>query len=70
MTDLEQKIFDLVKKSNGKLSAHQIGHQLKLNREYGSRTKQVVGMAIGRMVKKGIPIQYNWSGYRIIEESK
>lgn len=57
MTELEQKIYDCCQ-SNSNLTAHQISHRLKLNGIYGTKGKQIVGMTIARMRKKGITVSY------------
>lgn len=57
MTELEQKIYDYTKDRNP-LTSHQISHGLKLNRKYGTKGKQIVGMTIGRMLKKGIKVKH------------
>ncbi len=57
--NLEQLICDYCK--DGKcenLTAFQISHKLGIRKYYGARSKQLVGMAIGRLRKKEIYIRY------------
>jgi len=59
MTELEQMIVDYLKpKRSRSVTSHQISHGLNLNNRYGARGKQIVGMTIGRMRKKGIEANY------------
>lgn len=65
MTMLEQRIYNLVAANNGKLNAEAIGAQLSITEHGKTKAKAVIGMTIGRMIKKGVPIEYTWNGYRV-----
>lgn len=57
--NIEQMIIDYCQNGKCKLmTAHRISHQLKLNTIYGPKGKQLVGMAIARLKKKNIFIEY------------
>ena len=66
MTDLEQKIYDNLKNREPRsVTSHKIAHFLKLHLKYGTKAKQIVGMTIGRMVKKGIDVNYKAIKWRL-----
>lgn len=57
--NIESMVYELCKDGKCKLmSAHQISHKLNLNKFYGTKGKQLVGMAIARLRKKNKYIEY------------
>lgn len=60
LTPMEQSIYEYLGlyKLRNKISSHQIAHFNGYHAQYGTKAKQIVGMAIGRMKKKGIQMHY------------
>ena len=66
MTKFEKQIYDYIKANNGKVTANDITTALNV-KAYSKNTsdKEVVITTIQRMIKQGIPVEYNKLGYRV-----
>ena len=66
MTKFEKQIYDYIKANNGKVTANDITTALNV-KAYSEDTsdKEIVITTIQRMIKQGIPIEYNKLGYRV-----
>ena len=63
MTELEEEIVEYLKgRPSRSTTAHQMSHFVGQKRHYGPKGKQIVGMAVGRMRKKGI--DFNWGAMK------
>ncbi len=63
MTKLEQEIVDFLDgRKSRTVTAHTMSHHVGRKRHYGPKGKQIVGMAVGRMRKKGI--DFNWGAMK------
>ncbi len=59
MTELEIEIVEFLKgKRPRSITAHNMSRHVGKKRHYGPNGKQIVGMAVGRMRKKGIEANY------------
>lgn len=59
MTELEGKIVEYLKnKSPRSVTSHRMSNSIGDRSKYGPRGKQIIGMAVGRMKKKGIGANY------------